>query len=122
MDRREIGFVAEGYAAQSLEKRGYRILDYNFRRPWGEIDVIAEKDGVIVFVEVKANSRRQDGFDPELRADWRKMQKVVRTARTYLAEKRYPPDQEWQIDVVAVTFNPGMTSASIKHFKNIELA
>ncbi len=117
----ELGFVAEGLAAKFLEQRSYKILGHNFRRPWGEIDVIAEKDDIIVFVEVKAGTTNVAGFEPELRADWEKMRKVVRTARTYLSYKKIPPDKAWQIDIISVVFEKGRGVAQIKHFKNVEV-
>ncbi len=117
----ELGFVAEGLAAKFLESRGYKIIGHNYRKPWGEIDVIAQKEGIIIFVEVKANSKSNSGFEAELRADWDKMRKVVRTARTYLIDKKYPTDQEWQVDIVSVTFDRGRGVAKIKHFKGIEV-
>ena len=117
----ELGFVAEGYVAQYLESRGYKIIGHNYRKPWGEIDIIAQKEGILVFVEVKASSVKVSGFEAELRADWEKMKKVVRTARTYLLQKKYPEDQEWQIDIISLTFDKGRGVAKIKHFKNVEV-
>lgn len=117
--RTELGFVAEKIAGEFLEKRGYKILARNYRKPWGEIDIVCEKEGIIVFVEVKANKSTIAGFEPELRADWRKMAKVERTAETFLAAKKYNSDQEWQLDVISVSFDKGRGTAKIKHFKNI---
>lgn len=117
--RTELGFVAEKIAGEFLEKRGYQILARNYRKPWGEIDIVCEKEGIVVFVEVKANKTAIAGFEPELRADWRKMAKVERTAETFLASKQYEPDQEWQLDVVSVSFDKEKGVAQIKHFKNI---
>lgn len=117
----EFGFRAEEIAARFLESRGYKIIDHNYRKPWGEIDIIAEKESVLVFVEVKANSKVIPGFEPELRADWSKIKKIVRTARTYLADKKYADDQEWQIDIVSVALDRERGVAKIKHFKNIDV-
>jgi putative endonuclease len=118
-EKRIIGDIAEKIAARSLLSRNYEIVASNYQKPWGEIDIIAEKGGVVVFVEVKANSRYQAEFQPERRADWRKMRKVERTARTYLAERGYSPDQPWQMDVISIVFNKIARSAKIQHFKNI---
>lgn len=117
--RTELGFVAEKIAGEFLEKRGYKILARNYRKPWGELDIVCEKEGIIVFVEVKANKSTSVGFEPELRADWRKMAKVERTAETFLASKEYDSDQEWQLDVISVSFDKDKGTAQIKHFKNI---
>ncbi|HUO75881.1 MAG TPA: YraN family protein [Candidatus Paceibacterota bacterium] len=100
--RTQFGLDAEGLVSDMLVGQGFRILDRNWRRPWGELDVVALKDAVIHFVEVKASRRHVDGFAPELRADWRKMAKVRRTARTWLTANHCSPDTEWQIDVASV--------------------
>lgn len=116
-----IGTYAEKLTAQYLSEKSYEILDRNWQRPWGELDIVAAKKGIVVFIEVKANSMAGSIFNPENRVDWEKMQKTVRTARTWLAYRKYPPDQEWQIDVVSVVFNKLNKTAKIKHFKNVEI-
>lgn len=121
MSTSELGFLAENLAARYLEKRGYAILGLNYRKPWGEIDIIASKEGILVFVEVKANRKIIAGFEPELRANHPKIVKVVRTARTYLAEKKYSPLQEWQVDVISVGLDEPREVAKIRHFKNIDV-
>src|SRR3989338_2475584 len=117
----ELGFLAENLAARYLEKKGYVILELNYRKPWGEIDIIASKEGILVFVEVKANRKIIAGFEPELRATSSKIVKVVRTARTYLAAKKYRPEQEWQIDVISIGLDEPRGVANIRHFKNIDV-
>ncbi len=117
----ELGFLAENLAARYLEKRGYSILELNYRKPWGEIDIVASKQRVLVFVEVKANRKIIAGFEPELRANGSKINKVVRTARTYLAAKKYSPLQEWQVAVISIGLDEPREMAKIKHFKNIDV-
>lgn len=116
-----IGFTAEYLAAQFLKDRGYSILDHNYQKPWGEIDIIAQKGDTIIFIEVKANAKYSANFDPELRANWSKLKKVDRTARTYLADKKFPSEQEWQIDIISVIFDKEKRKANIKHFKNVDV-
>lgn len=115
----DLGLYAESLVARYLSEKGYEILDRNFRRKWGEIDLVAKKEGILVFVEVKASGRPSPGFEPELRAGKEKMKKVLRSAKVYLAYKKIPQDSEWQMDIVAVTFNKEKGLANIKHFKNI---
>lgn len=113
--------MAERLTSRYLSERGYRILDHNYRKPWGEIDVIAEKGDCVVFVEVKASRQLHIGFDAELRAGMTKLRKVARTARTYLAEHHYHSEQLWQIDIISVTFEDGKKTAHVKHFKNVDV-
>lgn len=120
MDSQELGFLAENIAARYLESGGYKIMDKNYRKPWGEIDITARKGEVVVFVEVKANSQELGGdFNPEIRVDWKKMAKIKRTALLYLEYELCDMDCEWQIDVISVTFNSTKRTADLKHFKNI---
>ena len=120
MDTKELGFLAENIAARYLEDGGYEVIDKNYRKPWGEIDVIARRNETIIFVEVKANSRQFVGdFNPEVRVDWKKMAKIKRTAMLYLEQELCDADLEWQIDVISVTFDGINKKAKIQHFKNI---
>ena len=116
----ELGFFAEHYAAEYLKSKKYTILGHNYRKPWGEIDVIVEKEGIIIFVEVKASKKDIPGFEPELRVNADKRYRMVRIARTYLSDNHYPEDQPWQMDVISVTIDKERGVAKIRHYKNIE--
>jgi putative endonuclease len=117
----EFGSWAEEYVAKSLKKKGYIILDQNYRKPWGEIDIIAEKKGIIVFIEVKANQKRVTGFEPENRVSEKKLQRLYRAIETYLASKNYSPNCERQIDIIALTLEQERGVVEIKHFKNVDM-
>ena len=83
--RQEFGVQAETVACVFLVKQGYEILERNYRKPWGEIDLIAKKDDIFVFVEVKANATQgHASFAPEVRADHIKLRKIVKSAMLYL--------------------------------------
>ena len=120
MNPKELGFLAENIAARYLEERGYEVIAKNYRKPWGEIDVIAKVGDTVVFVEVKANRQEFAGdFNPEIRVDYQKAQKIRRTAMLYLERELGNMDVEWQVDVMAVTFDIPNKKAKIRHFKNI---
>ncbi|MEK7151177.1 MAG: YraN family protein [Patescibacteria group bacterium] len=119
MDTKELGFLAENIAARYLEGRGYEVIDRNYRKPWGEVDIIVSKEEVIIFVEVKSSNRESEGLDPEVRVDWKKIAKIKRVAAFYLESEFGDMDREWQIDIVSITFNSIEKKAKIKHFKNI---
>ena len=116
----ELGFFAEHYAAEYLKSKKYKILGHNYRKPWGEIDVIAEKERVVIFVEVKASKKDIPGFEPERRVNADKRHRMARIARTYLSDQNYPADQPWQMDIVSVSFVKERGVAKIRHYKNIE--
>lgn len=121
MHKSPVGLFAEKMASDYLESKGYDILDRNWSRKWGELDIVATKNGTVVFCEVKAGSGGTRGFEPELHANREKMKKVYRTARTWLAYRKYPEDQPWQIDILAVTFNKTDRTAALKHYRNVEI-
>lgn len=110
MGKRDTGKLGEQIACEFLERRGFKIIARNYLKPWGEIDIIAEKDGVLHFVEVKALSRennegisREMSHQPEDLVDERKLRKVARTAELYMESAK--DTREYQIDVVGVVLD-----------------
>lgn len=94
------GADAEQAVAEYLAQLGYRIVDRNFRAPGGEIDIIAYEGDVLCFVEVR--SRADDAFGHPLETiDRRKMGRITRAARSYLASLR-GPWPEMRFDAVGV--------------------
>ncbi|WP_447973327.1 YraN family protein [Nitrospira sp. Kam-Ns4a] len=95
---RALGPAAEAEAERLLRGKGYRILARNLRLPGGEIDLVAEAAGVLVFVEVKA--RRSAAFGGARYAvDGRKRTRLIRLAAQYLAQRRLQ-NQPCRFDVV----------------------
>lgn len=83
---RQVGDFGEEITAEYLEENGYRILDRNYSKPFGEIDIIAIKDDLIAFVEVK--TRKSDAFAYAAEAvDFYKQQRIRRASQAYLMEK-----------------------------------
>lgn len=80
------GVTGENIACRSLEKNGYIIRERNYRSAYGEIDIIAEKDGVMAFVEVKLRKKgsRVSGLESVSQS---KQAKIIRTAMVYIGEK-----------------------------------
>jgi putative endonuclease len=98
--RRAVGQRGEAYAAQFLTARGYTLRARNWRCATGEIDLVMEQDGVLIFVEVR--TRRGDRLGtPEESITPRKRARLIASAQTYLAEHGQT-DRDWRIDVVAV--------------------
>lgn len=83
LSQQALGQRGEDAAAGLLQARGYRILARNFRCRWGEIDIVAEEGGYLVFVEVKTRSGRGFGAPAEA-VDPRKRQRLRRVAERYL--------------------------------------
>ncbi len=101
MDKRKIGNQAEERAAAWLEAAGYQIIERNFSCRQGEIDLIAKKDDVLVFVEVKYRQSRRGGL-PEEQVGYRKQERIKKTAVYYLWKRGIPEDSACRFDVIAV--------------------
>jgi putative endonuclease len=96
------GRLAEELAAAHLESQGLTIVARNWRRPEGEIDLVADDAGTCVFVEVRARTGEQHGHPLEAVGAWKRA-RVVRAARLYLAEEA-PRASGYRFDVVGVLF------------------
>ena len=111
---KESGRNGEDLAVEFLLKKGYRILHRNFRFERGEIDVVADDGGVLVFVEVKARRSKQFG-EPEEAVSLHKRAQLRKTAKGYLF--RYEiDDTECRFDVIAIEYDRNVTS--IRHIEN----
>lgn len=101
---RDIGAYGEKLAAKFLKKQGYKVVGRNFASAHGEIDLIAKKDGVLVFVEVKSRKDCKEFFDsygmPCEAVTKKKQQNIIFTARIYL--EKHPCDLEIRFDVIEV--------------------
>ena len=108
------GALGEEAAAELLRKGGYRIVARNHRCSRGEVDVIAEKGDLLVFVEVRTRATAAFG-GPEETVGARKQRRVVAAARDYLAHRRGPAKAA-RFDVIAVVDGP--SGPSLTHFEN----
>ena len=120
--RKRIGQLGEELACQYLENRGYKVIDRNYRKKWGEIDVIAIKGGIVRFVEVKAVSReaitdisREIDYRPEEMVQRYKLQKLARTATLYMEAKK--DTREYQIDVLGIIIDEEKKTARCRLFE-----
>jgi putative endonuclease len=128
MDTKKLGSLGEKIAINFLKKRGYEILDKNYSPKFvsgplrGEIDVIAKKDGVIVFIEVKTlvqiGRGRTSAISPEEKVDYSKQKKLIKMAESWLSERKISLDTPWQIDVVSIRIDSDAKKAKIRHFQN----
>ena len=110
------GQIGEQLAAEYCLKRGYKIIDQNWRSkaPRGEIDIIARDGNTLVFIEVKAVAPHAD-FLPEDHLTPAKLQRVARLAFAYL-NKIHQTDRAYRIDLIAITLNPG--APDLRHYEN----
>ncbi len=140
-EKQNTGKLGEDIAVKYLEKHGYKILERNYRKPWGEIDIVASENNAVisgksnyriitallpqqlpqlVFVEVKAQNINFE-WRPEENITFHKKHQLSRIVMTYLKTNKIPEDQNWRIDVVAIKLNFETKNAQIEHIKNIML-
>ena len=104
LSRSETGKLGEELTAYYLQKSGYEILRRNFRIKGGEIDIIAQKDGIIAFVEVK--TRDISSLESGMQAVGnRKRSLIIRASQEYSC--RYPHDFQPRFDISEVTVRNG---------------
>ena len=106
--RKEVGNLGESVACEYLKRHGFSIRDRNVARKTGELDIIAEKEDTLCFVEVKTilvdsfpeENDARDDYDPSLNLHEMKIRKVARTGEWYVLENNW--EGEWQVDGVLV--------------------
>lgn len=113
--RRMVGDEGEGRAEAYLRRQGFRILGRNVRSPLGELDLIADDQGVLVFVEVKRRRSGVYGGAAEA-VDARKRAKLIQLAAQYLAQHRIR-DRACRFDVVLIQDDIGAAEA-LQHIPN----
>jgi len=126
----EVGKKGEDLACQYLESKGFSIVSRNYRKPWGEIDIIGKKAKNLHFIEVKTVTRENlaglklgegDQYRPEDNVHPWKLKRLSRTIQTYLLEKEIPEDRVWQFDVITVYLDPIKKQAKVSFIEDIVL-
>jgi len=119
----KVGKVGEEVAAKFLVQNGFEIRERNYSKKWGELDIVAEKDGKLHFVEVKTvswNSANEmagdfiDSYRPEDNVHPSKLKKLARVTESYLASKKRARAGEWEFDVAAVFLDMNAREARVK--------
>jgi len=125
-ERRSRGDTGEKIACAFLEKEGFKILNRNFLKKWGELDIVAEKDKIIHFFEVKSmigsvSDTVSSGHRLEDNVHGLKVKHISRMIETYLDEKGRGLDAEFQFHVLCVYMNIKTRRAKVEWLKNIIL-
>lgn len=125
--KNKIGAWGEEIAANYLRQAGFIILDTNYLKKWGEIDIVARDTKKIRFVEVKTVSYETKEFLEKaiLDKNWRpeenvhkhKLKRLHRVIESWLFEHNY--DGDWQVDIMAVRIVPREKYATVKLLQNI---
>jgi putative endonuclease len=103
-DKRKLGDIGEGAACTHLKAKGFTIIDKNYWKKWGEIDIVAQKGSKLHFIEVKSISREINcvGYRAEDNLHAYKLRRLGRVITTYLLDKNVSDKVDWQFDVAIV--------------------
>lgn len=122
-----VGRLGEDLACRFLMKQGFSIVERNYWKKWGEIDVIVEKNDRLHFIEVKAVTRpnlddvaHETVYRPEENVHFAKIQRLRRVIQTYVAERGREMG-DWQFDIAAVYIDPERKKAKVSLLGNVIL-
>ncbi len=126
-EKRKTGNLGEDLACMFLVKQGFSIVDRNYSRKWGELDIVAKKGLKTHFIEVKsvsceiimAVSQETNGYRPEDNMHPWKLQRLGRIIQTYLLDKDVSDETDWQFDVITVYIDKNSLKAKISILENV---
>jgi putative endonuclease len=116
--RRQLGAAGEQFAADHLTRRGFQILDRNYRTRFGELDIIACDQHRIVFCEVKCRVANRAGRDPLESVHAAKQAQVRRMAGRWLSERPHPRARDLRFDAIGVTLSPDGKLLRLDHLES----
>ena len=121
------GERGERIAVKYLENKGFMILERNYTKKWGELDIVARKGSMLHFIEVKSKSVLHcneipvKGHRPEEGMHGQKVARLKRTIQTYLLERRVPDDCDWRFDLMLVYMSDTERQARVEMLEDIIL-
>jgi len=123
-ETQKVGGLGEVVACKYLVKQGFSIMERNYTKKIGEIDIVCRKDGILHFVEVKTivsrETSKNDGiYNPFENITRHKLRKFSRTIEWYLLERHVSRETRWQIDAVAVVLNYNTRTANVNILWNV---
>jgi putative endonuclease len=125
--KRQLGDLGEDIACKYLKRKGFRILERNYLRKWGEIDIVAEKAQLLSFIEVKSVSLpagrqvSRESYRPEENVHPAKLKRLHRAIQTYLLDRKVPEDRPWRVDVACVYLDFSTRRAKVEILENVIL-
>lgn len=135
-EKRKTGDLGENIACKFLVKRGFEVIERNYNKKWGEIDIIARKDRKLHFVEVKSVSHlpyikvksdgkgyEDDNYRPEDNLHPWKLKRLSRVIQTYLlgykGNRDVSYETDWQFDVAVVYLDLKSMEAKVNYMEDI---
>jgi putative endonuclease len=126
-ERRKKGDAGEEVACKYVENKGYIVKERNYWKPWGEVDIVAQKGNILKFIEVKTVTRENpdlishEKMRPEENFHEAKLRRLHRAIQTYLLQKKVPESVLWEIDLACVYLNYETKKARVELFENVIL-
>lgn len=121
MKAKSLGYSGESLAEKYLINKGYKILDKNFTVHGGEIDIVAQKNDILVFVEVK--TRTSDSFgEGNESVDRQKKKRILHAVQRYIDSKITHPDPDFRLDLIEIElYSKNYRLKNINHYEDIEV-
>ncbi len=120
--KRQTGDIGEEVACKYLQNKGFSVVERNYFKKWGEIDIIAKKAETLYFIEVKTVSHEPSwGYRPEENVHYRKIQRLQRAIQTYLLDRKVKESQKWQFDLMCVYLDEVNKKARVEVLENVIL-
>ena len=128
-EKRRLGDIGENIACDFLKRMGFEVIERNYLRKWGEIDIVARKANVIRFIEVKSvscvttqdspvhGSQETSSYRPEDNMHPWKLKRLARTMQTYMLHKKL--DCDFQLDLITVKMDMATRKAKVEMIENI---
>lgn len=118
----KVGKLGEDIATRFLVKHGFVVISRNYLKKFGELDIIAKKNGQIHFVEVKTvscetPSKLHDSYRPEDNISQNKLKRIGRTIQAYLLE--FHVKQDWEFHAITVVLDHTSKKAHVRMIENI---
>jgi putative endonuclease len=128
-ETQKLGEIGENVAVKFLMKHGFKVINRNYTKKWGELDIVAEKGNKLYFIEVKSVARETldnvihetSNYRPEDNMHPWKMKRMSRTIQTYLLSKKVSDETEWQVDLYIVYLDVPHKKARVKVVSDIIL-
>lgn len=123
-EKQRIGKLGEDIACRYLEERRFKIFTRNYRKKWGELDIVAKDAIKTYFIEVKSvsceniNNVPSSGYRPEENVHPWKLKRLSRTIETFIAEESI---EFWQFDVITVYIQERGKLAKVERLENVTL-
>lgn len=131
-EKRKLGNLGEDLACRFLMKQGFNIIERNYLKKYGEIDIVAKEGSILHFIEVKSVScetiptvspacagRFEIAYRPEDNVHEWKLKRLAKTIQVYLLERNVSHETNWQFDVVTVYINKKDRVSKVEMLKNI---